>query len=46
MHNILTVAVIERLQDLPEDLRSHLLAEVFLLDDAIKKFTASAKSKN
>ena len=44
MYNVLCVAVVKRLQNLAEDLRSLVLFEELCLDDAIEQLAASAKS--
>lgn len=43
MHNVVRVAVVQSLEDLPEDFASHLLVEVLLLDDAVEELAARAQ---
>ena len=43
VHDVHRVAIVQGLQDLFEDLGSHLLAKEFFLDNPIEKFTACAQ---
>ena len=44
VNNVLCVAVVQRLQNLAEDLRSLVLFKKLCLDDAIEQLAASAQS--
>jgi len=44
MDDVISVAVVERLDDLAEDACCVVLTEELMLDDAIEKLTSRAKS--
>ena len=44
MHDVVSVTVVQGLENLLEETSCHLLVEVFFLDDAIEKFSSSAES--
>ena len=43
MDNVLSVAIVERLQDLLENACGNFFREVFLLNDTVKEFSTCAK---
>lgn len=43
MHDVLSMTVVQRLQDLLKDSGGDILAEVLSLDDAIEKLTSLAQ---